>query len=281
MLFPLLVACAVDADLVELEVGDEARSYWLHVPEGLAPGAPVVLAFHGGGGHGDHTGRTMPRFTGLNTLADERGFVVVYPNSLGGNWNDGRGMSDSHDLAYVDALLDDVLARTGADAERVITTGISNGAFFSMALACQRADRFAAAIAIAGAQSADLGCAPSRPVPVMLIVGTDDPLVPFEGGEVAKDRGTTLGAEETAAAWRAHDGCDEQPTANDWPDRVDDGTTVHEEVACAGTDREVRLLRIDGGGHTWPGRSQYLPRFLVGEVSEEFDASELLVDWAL
>ncbi|MCA9489992.1 MAG: hypothetical protein KC621_08715 [Myxococcales bacterium] len=114
-----LLACSVDADLVELDVDGVERSYYLYVPEALPSNAPVILAFHGGGGKGDHTGRTMVRFTGLNTLADERGFVAVYPSSLGGNWNDGRGMSSSDDLAYVDALIDDVVARTGADPERV------------------------------------------------------------------------------------------------------------------------------------------------------------------
>ncbi|MCB9689520.1 MAG: dienelactone hydrolase family protein [Alphaproteobacteria bacterium] len=276
-----LMACSVDAELVELDVDGVERSYYLHVPEGLPAGAPVILAFHGGGGKGDHTGRTMVRFTGLNELADERGFVAVYPSSLGGNWNDGRGVSSSDDLAYADALLDDVLARTGADPERVFTTGMSNGGFFSMALACQRADRLAGAAAVGSTQSADLACDPVRHLPVMLIAGTEDPLVPYGGGEVASDRGTALSAEATIEGWRERQGCAEEPATSDWPDAVDDGTSVHEERSCAGTPEEVRLLEVRGGGHTWPGGSQYLPRLIIGRVSEELDATDEIVGWFL
>ncbi|MCA9489991.1 MAG: hypothetical protein KC621_08710 [Myxococcales bacterium] len=105
--------------------------------------------------------------------------------------------------------------------------------------------------------------------------------MPYEGGEVASDRGTALSAADTIEGWRTRQGCEEAPTTTDWPDAVDDGTTVHEERSCADTAEEVRLLEVRGGGHTWPGGSQYLPRFVIGRVSEELDASEEIVEWFL
>ncbi len=273
-LLHVLLACTPGTDRQTLEVGGERRHYLIHVPEGLRGGAPVVLAFHGGNGNA----RQSPRTTNLNAFADERGFVAVYPDALDGNWNDGRGVGEAEDLAFVEALIDEVVAATGADPERVYATGISNGGFFSMALACQLADRIAGAGAVAATQAADLGCEPSRPVPVTVIAGTEDPLVPYEGGQVMEDRGLARAAQDTFDGWLGLNGCAEEPVRSDWSDHADDGTTVHEQRACAGTTAEVRLLEVRGGGHTWPGGSQYLPKFVIGRVSREFDATDLLVD---
>jgi polyhydroxybutyrate depolymerase len=277
----LLLGCAVDAELLTVRVGGAERAYWLHVPADLPAGAPVVLAFHGGGSPSRHPGRGMPRFTDLSALADERGFVAVYPEAEEKNWNDGRGMTEADDLAYFDAVLAEVLADTGADPDRVFVTGISNGGFFSDRLACDRADVLAGAAIVAATEARGLPCAPARPIPVLFVPGTDDPLVPFEGGPVASDRGFCRSVADTVADWRVREGCAEAPVTTRWDDTVDDGTTVTEEVACPGTPSEVRLLTVEGGGHTWPGGSQYLPRFVVGRVSEEFDASRVIVDFFL
>lgn len=276
-----LAACSIDAELVEFDVDGVRRSTWLHVPDGLPEGAPLVLAFHGGGSSSERAGRSMPRATGLTEAADREGFVVAYPNSESGNWNDGRGRTEADDLAFVDELLAQVEARAGTDPDRVFATGMSNGGFFSMALACQRADRFAAVAAVASTQSDELPCVPTRAIPVTLIAGTEDPLVPYEGGVVAKDRGTALSAAATVQGWRERNGCDEDPVVTDWPDLQDDGTTIHEERSCAGEDGEVRWLEVRGGGHTWPGGSQYLPRFVIGRVSRDLDATDEIVRWFL
>ena len=282
MLLSLLFACGADADLVELTVDGVGRSYYVHVPAALAPGAPVIFAFHGGGTHRDHQGRTMPRFTGFDAVADDRGFVVVYPNSLGGNWNDGRDMGTADDLAFFDAMRADVLDRTGADPDRMFSTGISNGGFFSDRLACERAEVLAGVAIVAATEAEGLACAPARPVPVMLVPGTDDPLVPYGGGGVdGGKRGFCRSADDTFADWLARNGCAEAVTETDWKDTRDDHTSVRERSGCRGRAEEVRMLTIEGGGHTWPGGRQYLPRFVVGRVSHELSATEEIADFFL
>jgi polyhydroxybutyrate depolymerase len=246
---------------------------------------PVVLAFPGGGSQGDRGGRTIGRFTGLDAAADRHGFLAVYPNAHGGNWSDGRGIGASaaaglSDVAYVDALVDDLAARHEIDRARLYVTGVSNGAFFSSRLACERADRFAGFVMVIGTLSLDLApaCAPARPVPILYVLGTEDPLVPYAGGVVAKDRGTALGADETLASWALHFACG-APVREDLPDlAADDGTTTVRErfPGCAGGVR-LELLEVRGGGHTWPGGGQYLPQAVVGRAARDFSATAEVV----
>jgi polyhydroxybutyrate depolymerase len=94
-------ASADDREL-HIQAGGADRSYFLHVPEGLASGkpAPLVLVFHGGGGHA-----TMPRFTRFDELADREEFLVAYPESANIHWNDSRGLSPADDVGFVRALI--------------------------------------------------------------------------------------------------------------------------------------------------------------------------------
>lgn len=66
------------------------RGYLLYVPDSYNPQIPAPLLFdlHGGGGTAANTIKLT--FGGFNKLADKHGFLVVYPNGLGKQWNDGR-----------------------------------------------------------------------------------------------------------------------------------------------------------------------------------------------
>lgn len=276
----LLAGCAPGLVEVEVEVGGQTRSFYLHLPEPAPADPPLMQLFHGGGGRGRHKGRGLARFTGMNDLADRHGFAVLYPNAAEGNWNDGREVGDADDVAFFDAMLDWSEAHLGHDQDRVWSVGISNGGFFSERLACERADALAGIASVVASRAEDLDCRPSRPVPHLWLPGTDDPLVLYQGGPVAGDRGRSLPIPALVEDWAALHGCDGPPTVRDWPDRADDGTTVREEVRC-GPAAELRLLEIRGGGHTWPGASQYLPEWVIGPVSEELDGSEEIVEWLL
>lgn len=275
-----LAGCAPGLERVELDVDGVKRSFYVHVPEALPADPPLMFVFHGGGGHGRNKGRGLARFTGMNEIADRDGFLVIYPNSRRGNWNDGRDMADDDDLGFFDAMLAWSVTEHGHDPHRVWSVGISNGGFLSERLACERSESLAGIASVVATRAEDLACAPARPVPHLWLPGTEDPLVPYEGGVVAGDRGRSLGVAALVDEWAALHGCDDPPTVRDWPDREDDGTTVHEEVRC-GPEAELRLLEIRGGGHTWPGASQYLPKWIIGPVSDELDGSEEIAAWLL
>ena len=265
--------------------GGRTRSYRLHVPPGLAAGrpAPLVLAFHGGGS----TAEGMERYCGLSALSDSAGFIVVYPEAVNRHWNDGRGTwrreSDPdtvEDLEFAVALLDALAREVSVDRGRVFATGISNGGFFCEHLAARRADRIAAIACVAGGMGPAIAAAfaPARPVSVLMIHGTEDPLVPYGGGPVARTRGRTIPVEEIVRRWVAHDGCRPRPTTEALQDRDPaDGTRVRRSLHPGGREgTEVALYRIEGGGHTWPGALQYLPAAFIGRTCRDFDARRLV-----
>ena len=270
-------------------LGGRARSWHVKVPTASREGRPlpVVLALHGGGG----TGARMHQLTGLDATAEKHGFFLVYPEGVEKNWNDGR--ADAHttahreevgDVELIVAILDDMKRTYLVDEARVFATGMSNGAMMSGRLACELADRIAAVAMIGGTmpRSIQPTCAPTRPVSVMLVHGTEDPIVPYEGGEVKlrgfASRGMVISAEATVSEWVRHDGCSPMSEERQLPDvSPTDGSTIRvQSWSRCKQGVAVELWRVQGGGHTWPGGWQYLSEKYVGTTNRDIDAREEL-----
>lgn len=258
------------------------RTYCLHLPQAYAElqSVPLVIALHGGGGDGPKTAR----LTGFNALADREGFIVVYPEGINHHWNDGR-LPDriADDVGFISALLDKLQAEYRIDPTRVYVTGPSNGAMMTYRLAYEMTGRIAAAAPVIG--SIPLGlkdrCRPSGPMPMLIINGDADPLVPYGGGEVRVGRqrlGRLISTDDTIQFWVAQNGCTATPSVADLPDKdTSDGATVTRSMYTSpASDKEVILYRVRGGGHTWPGGPQYLPKWIVGTVCRDFNASEII-----
>ena len=166
------------------------RQYFLYVPDRVPLPAPLVFVLHGGGG----TAAQLREHAGFDALADAHGFIVVYPDGMDHAWNDGAPFreSDVDDVGFIAALIDAVSAEQPIDPARVYASGISNGGFMSLHLACVLPERFAAVAAVtAGLRPFDeVPCPTTLPVGVLVMNGTADPLVPYDGGTV-----TVLGKE--------------------------------------------------------------------------------------
>jgi polyhydroxybutyrate depolymerase len=262
-------------------VGSLRRNYLLHVPEDLPAGkpAPLVLVFHGGGGHDWN----MPGFTRFDDLADHQGFVVAYPDAVNKHWNASGNASTADDVGFTRALIDDVARTHSIDLHRVYAAGISNGGFFSNRLACDLGDKIAAIASVAATMPEPLAvaCKPSRAISVMYIHGTDDPLVPINGGKIGfqsgRGYGECISLADAATFWRKNDRIQSAPTATDLPDRASDGTHVHREIWSGGAnDTEIVVYTIQGGGHTWPGGPQYLPKLIVGKASQNLNGTRTI-----
>jgi polyhydroxybutyrate depolymerase len=121
----------------------------------------------------------------------------------------------------------------------------------------------------------DMGYQPTKPMPAMYIQGTKDPLVPFAGGVMKKGAGGSIyGHEETLKKWAAIDHCNSKPVVTHLPVSVNDGTSVIKEEYSNSNGLKVVGFTIVDGGHTWPGGSQYLPKFMVGTVTKNLNACE-------
>ncbi len=247
----------------------------------------MVLLLHGGGGKPEGAAHD-----GQADAADAHGFVLVMPEGIDKGWNDGRLVKGhgNDDVAFLSALIDAMVRDYGVDAKRVYSTGISNGGFMSFRLACDLSDKIAAIAPVAAsmgedAQSSALDeCHPSHAMPVLMINGTKDPLIHFNGGEIGgtwlRGRGASVPVPQLVAFWRKQVGCSPVIEKTDLPDRdkTDDSTVTRE--ACHGrSGAEVINYTVVGGGHTWPGGTAYAPKALVGVVNRDFNASEVIFDF--
>ncbi len=267
-----------------IDVDGVERTYELHVPYSLPDGpVPLVVALH----PFTSQGRSMAYMTGFNVVAEREGFIVVYPNGLLRGWNATGGDNDFRDdVAFIGQLVDALSARYDIDPGRIYAVGASNGAMMAYRLAHDLPGRFAAIATVMGA-TMPLELAENYldgpPMPVLLIHGTEDRILPYEGGIVPAGPDVTLGllgVEDTFDLWRERNGCPgevEQTVIA--PPRLASPTWVERWTAtgCAeGT--EVVLYRVEGGGHTWPGGRAVAARVAVGRISRRMDATEVV--WA-
>lgn len=259
----------------------QQRSYRLHVPKKLPPPAPLLLVLHGGGS----TAAGMERWTRMSQLADEKGFLVAYPQGVGKNWNDGREDVNAQafrdhidDVGFLRAVVQDVSQNHPVDPHRVYATGASNGGFMAARLGIEASDLFAAVAPVIA--SVPKGLKPTHPMPILVIQGTDDPLVPYAGGDVTAfgtRRGRILGCQESIDLWCQANGCPPTGEEESLPDLdPNDGCRVTRHRYG---DGRVTLYKVQGGGHAWPGGGQYLPAKAIGRACADFNATPTIWDF--
>lgn len=233
------------------------RECTYHLPNGYSgsDAYALVLNLHGFGSNGFQ----QQVYSGMNLVADVEGFVVAYPEGISNTWN--VALDDGiDDVGFLSALIDTLAGRFSIDTTRVYATGMSMGGFMSHRLACQLENKIAAIASVTGLL-AYFPCEPSRPVPVMQIHGTDDPVVPYSSVPM------------TMAHWTEHNGCPSEPVTTEVPDTdTTDGCTATLAIysPCNG-GVETILYTINGGEHTWPGST-----FIIGITNQDFIASEVI-----
>jgi polyhydroxybutyrate depolymerase len=257
----LLAPAAAQTQQIQVQ----GRKVLVHVPAGYDPArpAPLVLAFHGGGGSAAFMADDS-RY-GLQREADRDGFIVAFPNGAsrlpGGRlatWNAGACCGyardqGSDDVGFARAVVGALEARYAVDTSRVFATGMSNGGMLVHRLACEAADVFRAVASVAG-PDATTQCNPARPVSVLHIHARDDDHVLFDGGAgpgAFRDRHSVMdfvSVPQTVARWVQRDQCAASPR------RVQQvpGAYCDAYESCAG-GAQVQLCATDTGGHSWPG----------------------------
>ncbi|HCW08191.1 MAG TPA: esterase [Cytophagales bacterium] len=262
-----------------IDVLGEQREYIVHLPLNNIANKkhPLVLAFHGGGGSAKHS----LAFFGLNEVSDTAGFIVVYPNGLNKGWNDGRVIKNhTHDdIRFITLLLEQLKKDYSIDEKKVFATGISNGGFFSFSLALHLSNKIRAIAPVCASipETIFQNYNPPKPVSLLLINGTEDPLVPYNGGKIGGrllKRGQCSSTIETVKKFILMNQCDPKPTTYSFPDKdvTDECKAKRFSYSCE-NGNQVQLIRIEGGGHTWPGGKQYLGKRLVGKVCRDFSAA--------
>lgn len=261
-------------------VDNRERTYILHIPAAFDPNKsyPLIMGFHGGGG----SGQKFSRQTKFNVYADREGFIAVYPDGIEHNWNDGRGTTDAEklgvdDVKLVRTLTEHLKGELPIDAKRVYATGVSNGGIFSQRLACEMSDIFSAIGSDVGPIAANIApkCNPSKPISVVAIQGTADPLIPINGGAVeGGDGGLVESAENTMNLWASKNTCSAARRER-LPISVDDGTAVDKTAySDCGDNTEVVYHIVNGMGHTWPPKEGKV-KLISGPTSGNIDATKV------
>ncbi len=231
--------------VVEVDHDGRTRTANVHLPTGYASStpAPVVINFHGR----NSTASQQQALSGMNAKANAESFIAVHPQGVGNTWNAGRCCGDAmtgnvDDVGFISALIDTLEKTYCIDTSRIYATGLSNGGFMAHRLACDRADLVAAIAPVAGGDMTT-ACAPSRPVPVLHFHGTSDNVVPFEGF------GGFASIPQTMDAWSRRNSC--TPGRATYLQTGD--VTCEDWASSCAQGSQVRLCRVDGGGHQWPG----------------------------
>jgi len=265
------------------------RHYLVFVPNNAHEPMPVVFALHGGGGNS----RQMERYTRFDDLAEKEDFIVIYPESVGGNWNDGRGVEfmqaqreNINDVKFVRSILDDMDKDHKIDRSRVFATGISNGGFMSHRLAAEASDVITGIAPVVGGMAPAIAekFKPQFPVSILIIQGDSDPLVPVGGGDVVlgrgRPRGKVIPTKETLVKYVERNGNQGEPRKTTLDTDPNDGTSVEITKYPDGPGgAKTWFYLVKNGGHTWPGRAQYAREGVIGKASQEFSATEVIWDF--
>jgi polyhydroxybutyrate depolymerase len=267
------------------------RDYLVHLPPQTANSdpLPVVLSFHGGGGNA----QGQMTYSRMNDLADEAGFIAVYPEGTGRldgvllTWNAGAccGYARDHDVDDVDfvrQVVDDLAAFTAVDRSRIYATGLSNGAMMAYRLAAEASDLVAAIAPVAGAAMMEPR-SPGRPVPVLHIHSLDDPRALYDGGlgppfPLTTSRVDHVPVEAVVNVWAENNGCDPVPTLDEKREGVPSGegpphTASHLVYLDCAAGGDVELWRLTGAGHVWPGGTPGYLQSILGPSTDVIDAN--------
>jgi polyhydroxybutyrate depolymerase len=269
------------------------RTFEYYIPDSYTGSeeVPLLFSFHGLGSSGEEQ-RDLTRF---DLLAEQEGFIAVFPDATvldpddypeaelppltGANiqWNLGAGSLQYYagidDVGFVEDMLSWFETYYNINTGEIYSTGMSDGALFSYLLAFSLPDAFAAIAPVCGPMPWGFGNLTAPPTTVIEIHGTTDPILSYYGyGGLGGN--VTLSVDETINYWRGIDNISTDPVQKAWGTTPTDSTTVTRYVYSGGDEgTRVVLLKISGGGHTWPGGPQYLDVTVVGRVTTHVDGS--------
>jgi polyhydroxybutyrate depolymerase len=229
---------------------------------------PLVLNFHGFGSNA----LEQERYSGFAALADREGFIVATPEGTNSpqRWYIYSQLEPGYvdDFAFVGDLIDALSARYCIDAARVYAVGISNGGGMSSQLGCRLNGRMAAIAPIAGSPYSELSCRDAGPMPVIAFHGTEDTIVPFEGGPGGRLGLPINAVRDNMRDWAQHNGCNLTLETQ----RIADDVVLESYGGCS-DGADVHLYVIEGGGHTWPGATRNIAA--LGTTTQSISATEL------
>lgn len=275
----------------------EPRSYSVYVPNSYTPdeATPLVYVLHGR----PSNGISMIYITEMNRVAAQEGFIVVYPNGLSQEWNytrniPGYASNRVDDSRFLSDLIDDLSVTLNIDQQRLYVTGFSNGGFMTHRLACDTTGRYAAfapvGATVFSGQPEYCEERGVQPVPMLMIHGTEDVSVPWDGRQIVINSSqgpeqiySTYPMQFSVNFWGTVNKCDSEasPTLEVLPQGGDSPDTLVRFVTfqdCA-PESALHLYLVTGGGHNWPGVPRVISEEIAGKVNMDIFASQVIWDF--
>jgi len=269
-----------------LEHGGRTRTWIAYLPAKPATSPALVVALHGSMGTGERA-RGAYGYD-FDLLGDRDGFIAAHPQGYEGHWNDCKvkgpyaaKRENIDDVGFLRALVDRLVEDHNVDRARVYVTGISNGGSMTLCLAFQTpelARAYAAVVASVPAPENMAAPPKNQPVSMLIMNGTDDPINPWQGGDVVLwpvlgNRGPVLSAQASIDYFRKLAGLESAPQVTNFPDRdPGDGSTVERSSWSEPGKRRVALYTIQGGGHGVPHPAMHGWR-LLGHSNRDIHAA--------
>jgi polyhydroxybutyrate depolymerase len=274
VLASLATAVAAPAGELGIQTRDGVRSA-IVLPVNRGP-APAVIVLHGA----INTAAWTARISGFAEAAQSRGFTAVFPKGIGLTWNDGRQWGKTDDVGFLRGLVVELIQRGIGEPEHIYIAGISNGGMMTLRMLCEAADLFAGAGTVIASMPAVVGrnCQPVRSLPTVMVNGTADMLVPYDGGWVGPlgIGGVVWGAEQTAGHIARLNGCDRATRKHISGDAALDVSVTRLAWTNCAPGASVTLYRVNGGGHQIFGRRSYFSA-LFGSGSPKISAAEAIM----
>jgi polyhydroxybutyrate depolymerase len=266
--FQVALVSSAAAETMWLTVDGVERTFLVERPAMLQP-RPTLIMLHGAGG----SAAQVAGSTGLAELAPRHGFVVVFPEGRGGRWNHLPPGEEStqfvrvfepyggapDDVAFLKSLVADLIGRGISDPSRIFLAGESAGGLMTLRMFCAGTGMFAGIGLLIAAMPVSLGatCDQAKAVPALLINGTADQVLPYDGGRAAPpDRAFPAGTfsvwstDRLVALFRKLNGCVPPPevsvVAGPHPQTIE----LQQSTACVGG--RVSFYRVVDGGHAVP-----------------------------
>ena len=267
----------------ELYDQGQLRTYKLYTPKSYNPNRPMplVLVFHGSNG----TGASIADVTRFNDLAEQKGFIVAYPDGINHNWRVNQVAAFQarvDDVAFVAALITHLKQTGNIDSHRIYATGFSKGAILVQALACNLPNQIAAFASVEGSLPLSMKdkCQTQNPVSMMMINGTNDQSVHYQGDPPDK-RGALISIPETVDIWRKRDSCTSPAQVKQLPDPNPSDRIQVKTSSSTGckSGSEVTLAAIGDGGHFWPGGKTQDPNTIKFNAKLGYKATDAIWDF--
>lgn len=266
-----------------IKIKNETRHYQIVVPKSVpTKNRSLVIGLHGGGGNS--SGMQIP----MRAFSEKFGFVQFYPDAIKGSWNVGglptanNQQPTADDLGFLSSLIDEAVKNYQVDPDRVFLVGASRGAMFATYAMTKMPEKITAVAAFIGSMpNIHQDFTLTDKVGLLVVNGTEDPLIPYNGGlskagkpnnKVNNEKGAVMPTEAFVKKVALLNGADQNPVKSEMPDKnTKDGCQV-EVYTYNNKDPKgrVTLIKVIGGGHTIPGGGQYLPESVIGKVCKDF-----------